>query len=300
MSRERFGRSVSGWLAAISIALGAPADVVRAQATIPTETEINRDVENPLGREWFVKLQSNTYLLDVEGFDTHRLEPTLVMQPRASVPLTAEWLLVTRPSVTAFRSKPYEDDAGGIARAEGFGDIELPMALTPSLGPSWVVGAGPTFVLPTATRRETGQGKWQAGPAAVLGWQDPDWLVALFGQQWWSFAGSGQRKAVSQLKVQYLLTRYFADGWNVGMSPTVSVNWKAENGQKLTFPVGLGVGKVLKLGDGWSVKLGLQLEYMPVHPDEFGQEANVQVTFTPVAPQPFGRPLFGAEGREAP
>ena len=82
------------------------------------------------------------------------------------------------------------------------------------------------------------------------------------------------------------------------MSPTITANWKAASGQKLTFPVGLGASKVLGLADGWSVKLSLQLEYMPIHPDEFGREANVQLTVTPVAPQPFERPVFGA--RRAP
>jgi hypothetical protein len=114
----------------------------------------------------------------------------------------------------------------------------------------------------------------------------------LFGQQWWSFAGSGQRKEVSELNVQYFLTRFFRDGWSVGMSPTIRVNWKAESGQQLTFPVGLGVGKVLELAGGHAIKLGIQLQYMPIHPDEFGREANLQFTITPVLAAPIPVPLF--------
>lgn len=282
------------------VALGFAAGAGHADDVGEVETAIDRDVENPLGRDWFVKIQSNTYLLDVESFDTHRLQPTLKIQPRLSVPLTEEWLLVTRPSWTAFESTPYTGDDGSLARADGVGDLELPFTISPELGPNWALGLGPTFVLPTATSRETGKGKWQAGPAAVAAWQDPNWLVGLFAQQWWSYAGSGMRSNVSQMKVQYFLTRYFRDGWNVGMSPTIAVNWKADRGQQLTFPVGLGVGKVLLLGDGWSVKLGLQLEVMPVHPDDFGQEANLQFTVTPVAPQPFHAPVFGRAGRPGP
>ena len=284
--------------AALALALAAAARPASGADADLAASEISRDVENPLGREWFVKLQSNTYLLDAGDFSTHRLEPTLKIQPRISVPLTGDWLLVTRPSFVAFESKPYEDAANELARAEGIGDLELPIALAPALGPSWIAGAGPTFVLPTASNRETGQGKWQAGPAAVVGWQNEDWLFALFAQQWWSFAGSSERSRVSHLEVQYFLTRYLDDGWSVGMSPTISVDWKAASGQQLTFPVGLGASKVVKLSDGSSVKLSLQLEYMPIHPDELGREANVQVTLTPVAPQPFDRPIFGA--RRAP
>ena len=156
------------------------------------------------------------------------------------------------------------------------------------------MAAGPTFVFPTATRDSLGDGKWESGPAAVLGYRSRDWLVAAFAQQFWSFAGSGLRKNVSELKVQYLLTRYLRHGWSVGMSPTVEVDWKARQGQQLTFPVGFGVGKTLELPAGPAFQVELQFQYMAVHPDRFGREMNVQLTLTPVLPEPLKRPLFAS------
>jgi hypothetical protein len=170
---------------------------------------------------------------------------------------------------------------------------KLPIALTPNTGPSWLFGAGPTFVLPSASSRETGQGKWQAGPALVGGWRSPGWLAAVFAQQFWSFAGEQDRKTLSELKVQYFLTRYFHDGWNVGMSPTITMDWRAESGQGLTFPIGLGVGKAVKLSENFALNLSLQLQYMPVHPDEFGKQAQVEIEITPVLSPPFEGPLLG-------
>jgi hypothetical protein len=265
-----------------------------ARADDESPTEIDQKVENPIGDAWLVKIQSNTYLLEVDAFDTRRVQEIVQIQPRIPIQLTADLLLLTRPTVPLLQSQPYESSAGTLERALGFGDIELPFVLSPSTGPHWLVGGGPTFVLPTATSDQTGAGKWQAGPAAVLGWRDEQWLAALFAQQWWSFAGSGQRKNASKLKLQYFLTRYLADGWNVGMSPTIEVNWKADGGQKLTLPVGLGVGKVFKLSHDTAIQLALQLQYMPVHPDEFGREANLQLTLTPVVPPPafLKQPLF--------
>jgi len=265
-----------------------------ARAVDESPTEISQKLENPLGDSWIIKIQSNTYLLDVDSFQTRRLEEAVQIQPRISIPLTPELLLLTRPTLPVFDSNPYKSADGTLARAVGLGDLEFPMVLSPYTGPHWLFGAGPTFVLPTATSAHTGAGKWEAGPAAVAGWRDADWLLALFAQQWWSFAGSGQRANVSELKLQYFLTRYLADGWNVGMSPTIEVDWKADGGQQLTFPVGLGVGKVFKLSRDTSIQLSVQLQYMAVHPDEFGKEANLQFTITPVVPPPpfLNRPLF--------
>ncbi len=52
------------------------------------------------------------------------------------------------------------------------------------------------------------------------------------------------------------------------------LDWKAPAGDIWTVPVGLGVGKVVKLGR-LPVKLQLSLQYMPVHPHNSGQEWNV-------------------------
>ena len=103
---------------------------------------------------------------------------------------------------------------------------------------------------------------------------------------------------MSELQVQYFLTHFFPGGWSVGMSPTVIANWKADGGQQLTFPFGLGVGKVVKLSADVALKLGVEFQYMPIHPDEFGREMNLKIQITPVVPPPIHGPLF-ARARSA-
>lgn len=291
--RSRCAHRPWRWGAILLVASSSVATpVARADPPADEATAIDINVTNPIGTDWLLKLESNTYLLDVEEQHTRRIEQVVQLQPRIPIQITEDLLFLTRPTFNLFESDPYENERKELERATGIGDTEFPMVLSPSTGPNWLVAAGPTFVLPTATSDHTGKGKWQAGPAAVVGWKSSEWLAAVFAQQWWSFAGSGQRKEVSELKVQYYLTRFFHDGWSVGMSPTVIVNWKADSGQKLTFPVGLGVGKVLELGGGRAVKVGVQLLYMPIHPDQLGREANLQVTFTPVLATPIPVPLF--------
>jgi hypothetical protein len=280
-------------LAAATLGLSpAHADPTPASTSTDVLKEIDRELENPISSTWSLKVQSKTYLLEIESLHEHRAEEVVEFQPLIPIPLTDRLRLVSRPTVPLLDDKPYERHPGEIARVTAVGDIELPLALVPDAGP-WLVGAGPTFVLPTAGSNQTGKGKWQAGPAGVLGYRSADWQAAVFAQQWWSFAGSGPRSDVSQLKAQYFLTGFLPHGWSIGMSPTIAVNWSASDGNRLTFPVGLGVGKTVDLPGHHAVGFALQVQYMPIHPDEFGQELNVQLSVTPrIAPLIQG-PLFG-------
>ena len=50
-------------------------------------------------------------------------------------------------------------------------------------------------------------------------------------------------------------------------------------------------GKVVKLGK-LPVKIQLAGQYMPIHPDNVGQEWNIQLNLTPVIPKLIKEPLF--------
>jgi hypothetical protein len=55
-------------------------------------------------------------------------------------------------------------------------------------------------------------------------------------------------------------------------------------GNEITFPIGLNISRVTKIGP-LPVKLQDQGQYMPVHPDIFGQKWNLQFAVTPVIPK---------------
>jgi len=52
------------------------------------------------------------------------------------------------------------------------------------------------------------------------------------------------------------------------------------------------INKVVKLGK-LPVKIGLAGQYMPIHPDTFGQRWNIQLSITPVLPKLIKGNLFG-------
>jgi hypothetical protein len=72
-------------------------------------------------------------------------------------------------------------------------------------------------------------------------------------------------------------------GWQVGMSPNIQVNWKAEPGNKLTLPIGFGAGKLFRLGK-LPVKLTLEVDYALVKPEDYGQRWTIRFQLIPVIP----------------
>jgi hypothetical protein len=115
----------------------------------------------------------------------------------------------------------------------------------------------------------------------------------LIAQQWWSFAGSNSRPAVSELHLQYIVGYFFGDGWSVGTSPIIEVDWRASSGNRVTFPFGPSISKVVQIAAVLPVRLELQGLYAPVHPSQNGEQFQIQVVITPVIPALLPLPLFG-------
>jgi hypothetical protein len=258
----------------------------------PTDTasRISRDLADPVSATWSLKLKNNLLFLDIHGHG-HPPQYQLQFQPTLPVILNRRLKLIARPQFTLLDSVPYLSGSGALRRTTGVGDTVLDLVLSPRGGP-WLLGLGPTFIFPTANLDETGQGKWQAGPAAVLGYRRARWLAGAIVRQWWSFAGAEDRRSTSQMHLQYIGQLFFAGGWSIGTAPTVKVDWRAASGQRVTFPFGPIAGKVFDFGGGFALKLELELLYVPVHPSE-GEQFALQLYATPALPSPLRQPLFG-------
>ena len=245
-------------------------------------TEVNKELSNPISTIWALSFQQNTFWLN----KPERNVVNLLFQPVLPVSLTSNWNLITRPVIPVFNSTPYVSKSGNLHRVTGFGDTVLVELLSPSskLAGPWLLGAGPTFIFPTASNSRLGQNKWQIGPTALLGYLGEKWIAGVFPQQWWSVGGPGSN-TTSQMNLQYFFSYFPAAGWSVGTSPNMLVNWYAKKSSNMvTFPIGLSISKVVKIGP-LPVKFGVQGQYMPVHPDVFGQKWDLQFSVTPVIPK---------------
>ena len=279
-------------LFAAAVASSAWCNVTGALADTDEETEINKKLSNPISTIWALQFQQNTYFIH-PGIDdkSSRNAVNVQFQPVLPISLTQDWNLITRPVFPLVDSVPASHQQG-VYQATGFGDTILASLLSPSpkLAGPWLLGAGPTFIFPTATTTNVGQKKWQIGPAGVFGYLGERFIVGVFPQQWFSVGGNGSQQT-SQMNLEYFADYFLPHGWAVASSPNVLINWYGSNGNKVTFPISLGVSKVQKI-DILPVKFELQGQYMPVSPSVFGQRWNIQVSITPVIPKLVKRPVL--------
>lgn len=272
----------------------APAAQAATAPATDDATEINKKLSNPISSIWALQIQENTYFVHPGIEDkSSRNAVNVQFQPVLPLALTDDWNLITRPVFQVLNSVPVPTPTGRIYQATGFGDTILAALLSPSpkLAGPWLLGAGATFIFPTATTTNVGQKKWQLGPGGVVGYLGEHYIVGLFPQQWFSVGGNGSRQT-SQMNLQYFASYFLPHGWSFGTSPNMLINWYASDGNKVTFPIGLNVAKVQKIGP-LPVKFAVQGQYMPVSPSVFGQRWNIQVSITPVIPKLIKGNLFG-------
>ena len=249
-------------------------------------SELNRKLTNPVSSIWSISNQFNNFELNNGQWSNN-----WNFQPVLPVALTKDWNLITRPVMPFYNIVPHETSPGEFARDAGLGDLALVELLSPAHSGNWVLGAGPTFIFPTATSHFTGQGKWQAGPSVVVGYLTKEFFLGVFPQQWWSIGGEHGRPDTNQMNLQPIATIFFGEGWSIGYSGNILADWTAPSENVWTVPIGLGLAKVVKLGR-LPVKIQLAVQYMPVHPRISGQEWNVQISITPVIPKLIKGVLF--------
>jgi hypothetical protein len=130
----------------------------------------------------------------------------------------------------------------------GSGDMTPTFFLSRAKPCKLIWGAGPVFVLPTATSKVLGQGKLSLGPSIVALLQPGAWTIGALINNAWSVAGPSGRRPVSQMTLQYFVNYNLKKGWYLSSAPIISANWKGASGNVWTVPVGGGVGRVFRLG----------------------------------------------------
>lgn len=275
---------IAGVLAVVLLASTAGAQ--EKEAPGQSTTELNKQLSNPVSSIWSMVFQFNNYELT-----NNRWNNNMQFQPVLPVSLTKDLNLITRPVIQVYSSVPYQTRSGADARTTDFGDWTQLELVSPAHSGQWLLGVGPTFIFPTAGSIYTGQGKWQAGPAVIVGYLSKKSIVGVFPQQWFSIGGDATRPSTSQMNLQPIAALFLEGGWSVGYSGNITANWKASSGNVWTVPLGMGVSTVVKFGR-LPVKLGLAYQYMVVRPNTVGQEWNIQFQIIPVIPKLIKETLF--------
>ena len=212
-----------------------------------------------------MQIQQNNNWTDMPLDHGRRMQSDLQFQPLMSVSADREVGAVHPSGRHMVNSLPPLDQNGQSERTAGFGDTVLGVAAArPLFGGRLMVGAGPTFIFPTASQRQLGQDTWQFGPdvgATLLG---KNFIAYAFVQQWFKVGGDG--RDTNQMNAVFNFTRTFANGWTIGTQPNLSVDWEARGDERVTFSIGPQVGKMCKCG-GTPTLFQVQVRVLPGSPE---------------------------------
>lgn len=289
-------------------------EVVKAGCT-PSEAQLARLLENPVGNLVAIPFQYDYIELNAPRADITKPIHRFQIMPTFPLGLGSDWNLINRV-IFPFLSVPINEAFGdciGFApgwistcpgfpdaladpfkRTGGFGDLIYVGLASPkkvtkieSTGAAVIWGVGPTTMFPTASHEVLGFGKYGLGPAGVVGYLGTTWTLGIFAQHWWSIAGDSKRSDVSLTNIQYFI--YYKPPWDpeaqwrIGMSPNISINWKAR-GDKTILPVGLGISRMFQIGP-LPVEISIEADYSVLHPgDKPGSRWDARVYVVPVIP----------------
>jgi hypothetical protein len=195
------------------------------------------------------------------------------IQPVIPFDLNEHWNLISRTIL------PYIDqqDIIGTTSQSGFSDTVQSLFFSPKAPTAggWIWGAGPAFLLPTATDDLLGTEKWGAGPTAVFLRQENGWSYGMLANHIWSFAGEDSRRDVSATFVQPFLTYTTGTHTTFSLNTESTYDWESS---QWTVPVNIGVSQLLMLG-GSPIQFQLGGRYYAEAPDN-GPEWGLRFTVT--------------------
>lgn len=240
-------KSVTGIFFAVIFMLPA---ILKAQATDkPAQTppaaneaaELAKKLANPIASLISVPFQNNTYYGMGPANGTQNV---MFFQPVVPFKLNENLNLITRyiiPVITQY------DITGEGTSQSGLGDATISAFLSPSKthnGLTW--GVGPAFLVPIATDKYLGTGKFGIGPTAVALKQANGFTYGALINQIWSVAGQSDREAVNQMFIQPFFTYNWKSGAGIGLVGSITQNWETNtNSTIITVPVS-GITKIGK------------------------------------------------------
>jgi len=263
--------------------------------------EIGQKLANPLSNIWalFTEVDYDWNNGDL-SHGTMRTGQAVIMQPVMPIPLTADAMLMTRPTLPVIlsvdRPDGIKDPLTGEATFDshdGLGDLQLPLLYSrqPQPGSRWSYAFGPTLQFPTHSG-DLGTDTWEAGPAAAIIYKTEHVTAGTLTQYWWDYSKDGSDvQDTSHGSVLYFAMWNLPDAWQVGFNPTITYDHQQDKDNKWNVPVGVVVAKTVKFGK-LPVKFQFGVEKSVVRQDALGQDFQVKLNIIPVIPGLIEHPLF--------
>jgi hypothetical protein len=225
------------WLMLSALALAAP-----ARAQDDRAAELAKKLANPLAALISVPLQYNydEYGGANDGASVSRLN----IQPVIPFSLNEDWNLISRTIVPLIDQRGFPVEA---ANESGLGDTIASLFFSPKAPTAggWIWGAGPVFLLPTATQDVLGAEKWGLGPTAVALKQTGPWTVGILANHIWAAGGDSSRNNVSATFLQPFVSYTTKTHTTFAANTESTYDWKNKQWQ---VPLNLAVAQLFRIG----------------------------------------------------
>jgi hypothetical protein len=205
--------------------------------------DLAKATQNPVASLISVPIQNFTDF-NIGPFQRDR-NTVLQAQPVIPLQLGKDWNLITRTIAPIVYQPDFTQPHFGTF---GLGDINPSLFLSPGNPGKLIWGAGPTFLIPTASDDVLGTGKFSIGPAVVVLVQPGKWTLGALVSNLFSVAGSSDRADVNLMTLQYFVNYNLKKGYYLTSAPILSANWNGSPGNVWLVPVGGGMGKIMRFG----------------------------------------------------
>jgi hypothetical protein len=198
-----------------------------------------KQTQNPVASLVSVPFQGNW---DFGKGDRETTGTTMNIQPVAPFALAPGVNAILRVIMPVL-SQPGDGDE----RLTGLGDTTMTLFFSPAKSGRLIWGAGPVFLIPTATSNGLGTEQFGIGPSIVALVQPKQWTIGALWNQVWSVDGANDRADVNQMFLQPFVNYNLGDGLAVGAQAEASANWDADDEQWTSFLL-FSISKVTRLG----------------------------------------------------
>ena len=244
--------------------------------------EMARKAQDPLGD---VKAIMTDNTIAFNGGSDDETTYGFQIQPVYSIDNQTSWNMIARAVIPVIGVEPgvVVPPIGPEPRPDsdstwGISDSIVQYFFSPKSDATWKWGIGPQVSLRTRTGdRQAGPG-WGAGVAAVVFGGVGNWALGTIGMQHW-----GQDDySVGTLQVIAMYNFESMPGTYLGYNNSITYNWEADSGNKLTLPLGVTFGRTLLLGNGDGLDLNIgayKLSERPENASEWQAKFGVSYYF---------------------